>query len=210
MNNITMLKAGLFGLAVFCTALPANAFSVLQPGFTTGLPLYAVFPQGVYLINVLQYGERNSTPESDLFSEAPFFFYQSPFVIAGAHINMQFAPSYAVTRVGGAAAKQGFYNTYFGIGGSWDLGNGWYIGNRFAGWIPQKGPEAYDFGDFETRLGVTYLKNGVNFTVNAVLGFPVPSGYKTAPNAFNLDTTLSKRIPGYAHSSASFCGCIRT
>lgn len=192
------------GLTSVGTAMSAHAFSFLQPGFTTGLPLYAIFPEGLYLINVPQYGVRNSKPSFDLAADSPFFFYQSPFDIGGAHLNMQFSPTYTISRVAGVATARGFYNTYFGIGASWDLGNGWYIGNRFAGFIPQGGAEAYHFGDLEERVGLTYLKDGLLFTITAVLGEPIQSGFRTAPNAFNLDLTLTQQFGKWELGAVAF------
>jgi hypothetical protein len=54
--------ASLSGLALCTTTTASFANSELQPGITTGIPLGAPLPPGVFLVDLPNYGYRDATP----------------------------------------------------------------------------------------------------------------------------------------------------
>lgn len=173
----------------------AEADSVTQPGFTTGIPLYAPALEGLYLIAIPWISGIKSEPETTIKAGTPFLFYQSSLVIAKAKISAVLAPVYVdVTRKGGRHTR-GFYNTYVGAQATWDLGNHWGAGLRASGWIKQGGKLAKSFWTIEPRAGVTYFNGKTHFTANLIYGIPLQSdNRRTAPQYTNLDLTLTKSI----------------
>src|SRR6516225_10279806 len=60
--NSKWTKLAAVGVLSLCTAAPALAGSVTQPGETVGLNAGAPLPQGWYVINTVDWGCRNTTP----------------------------------------------------------------------------------------------------------------------------------------------------
>src|SRR5262245_25614203 len=61
--NSKWTKLAAAGALSLCTAVPALAGSVTQPGETVGLNAGAPLPQGWYAINTVDWGCRNTTPQ---------------------------------------------------------------------------------------------------------------------------------------------------
>ena len=60
--NSKWTKLAAVGVLSLCTAVPALAGSVTQPGETVGLNTGAPLPPGWYVINTVDWGCRNTTP----------------------------------------------------------------------------------------------------------------------------------------------------
>src|SRR5262249_47955429 len=60
--NSKLTKLAAAGALSLCTAVPALAGSVTQPGETVGLNAGAPLPPGWYAINTVDWGCRNTTP----------------------------------------------------------------------------------------------------------------------------------------------------
>src|SRR5262249_62402367 len=60
--NSKWTKLAAAGALSLCTAMPALAGSVTQPGETVGLNAGTPLPQGWYAINTVDWGCRNTTP----------------------------------------------------------------------------------------------------------------------------------------------------
>ena len=204
LRNHHLASAVLAATIYTVTAGPSFAFSLEPPGFTTGLPVYAQLPANLYLVDVPQYGVRDSHPSFDLGADSPFFFLASNVKILGAQLNVEFSPTLAFSRVAGGTRGVGLYNNYLGAGLSWDLGNGWFGGLRMSGWVPIDSPEGYNFGTLDERFGVTYLKNGTNFTANFILNEPLANGAQTYPQAVVLDLTLTQRFKQFEFGAIAF------
>ncbi len=171
----------------------AKADSVTQPGFTTGIPLYASAPEGLYVIGIPWISRVNSDPKTTTKAATPFIFYQSPLTIANAKISAVLAPVYVDFKAENGRRIKGFYNTYAGVQATWDLGNHWGAGFRASGWVKQTGKLAKRFWTVEPRAGVTYFDGKTHFTANVIYGIPLQSeSRQTAPEYANLDLTLTK------------------
>jgi hypothetical protein len=175
----------------------ALAGSSSAPGATTGLAVYAPLPEGLYLVNILNSGVRNTTPDVASSFYSPFFFYQSPLEFLGAKVSFIVAPTLFNVNVKGGPNLLGLYNTYFGSQLTWDLGGGFGAGYRLSGYVPAKGEVAFPYGTLEHRGGLSYVGNGWNLTANFQFGTPFndrTTGTLTAPNYLNLDLTATKRF----------------
>lgn len=172
----------------------ANAGGTSAAGYTSGLPIYAIFPKGLYYINQHQSNERevgniDIRTNTNIF----FFYYQSAWEVADGAVSFVVAPTVFDLTTTGGVHEVGFYNTYFASQISWELADGLYFGGRLGGYIPQEGDFALDYGTIEPRFGLTYLNGGWQATANFVFGMPVGgSGPDIAPNYFFVDFSVTK------------------
>ena len=201
------IRAGL-ALAA-CTALPqaAAAQSSTEPGFTTGIPLYAPqLPVGLYVDVVPDLSIRDTTPDTTFRAVAPFFVLQTPFTVARARIELVASPVYGDFKVGKGPRVSGFYNAYVGAQGTWNLGGNWGLGIRLAGWIPGGGKLASPHGTFAPRIGVTYYSPKEHFTASFERGFTFDAGSsrRTGGNYVNLDLTYTRTHNKLEYGVVSF------
>ena len=185
-------------------SVAAHAGSVNQPGFTTGVPVYGDFPEGLYLTNIPEYGVRDSKPSFTLAAYTPFFFFQSPFQAGPFNIALVASPIFLAEREAHVFHTDGLYNSYGGVQFTHQFGNGWGAGFRLGGFVPQHTSVGSGYGTFDTRFGVTYLKNGIDFTVNGNYGHPVAAYSDVAPDYLNLDITATKTFGKFEFGLVSY------
>jgi hypothetical protein len=180
------------GLAAFTA--PAHGQSSTEPGFTTGIPLYAPqLPEGLYVDLVPDISMRDTDPDTTFRAFAPFFVLQTPIEVADARIMLVASPVYGDVKVGNGPRISGFYNTYVGAQATWDLGDNWGLGVRLAGWIPGGGKLASPHGTFAPRIGVTYYSPKQHFTASFERGYTFGDGRgRTAGDYVNLDLTYTR------------------
>lgn len=173
----------------------AEAGSTTAPGFTSGLPIYAIFPEGLTLVNqtLMSFRDLPGGADARVNAEVPFFVYQSDWSVLGGKITLVFAPTISEAYVEGGARASGFFNTYGGVQINWQLADGLYAGYRFSGYLPQDGGTALDYGTIEQRAGLTYLKDGWQATANFMYGTPLDhkSG-KFAPDYGIVDWSVTR------------------
>src|SRR5439155_23239919 len=86
--NTKLLKLAAAGALSLCTAAPALAGSVTQPGETVGLATGAPLPPGWYAINTVDWGCRNTNPEQTCVGVTiPVIAWASPWTILGARLQ---------------------------------------------------------------------------------------------------------------------------
>ncbi len=196
------------GLAAALAALaaPANAQSSTEPGFTTGIPLYApALPEGLYVDVVPDISVRDTNPDTTFRAVAPFFVLQTGAKIADARVMLVASPVYGDVKVGNGPRIAGFYNTYVGVQGTWDLGDNWGLGVRLAGWIPGGGKLASPHGTFGPRIGVTHFTEASHFTASFERGYTFDTGKgRTAGNYVNLDLTYTRAHKNFEYGVVSF------
>lgn len=172
----------------------AQAGGTTAPGYTAGLPIYAIFPESFTLVNQTQMSFRNvNGNDVRVNAEVPFFVYQTDWNILGGKATLVFAPTLLEVGVENGPRTKGLYNTYAGFQVNWELADGLYAGYRFSGYIPQKGEVALDYGTIEHRAGMTYLKDGWQATANFMYGTPLShkSG-KLAPDYGIVDWSVTR------------------
>ncbi|GLK77293.1 hypothetical protein GCM10008171_25470 [Methylopila jiangsuensis] len=182
------------GLAFAAT--PAGAAGTTAPGYTTGIPVWAVAPEGLYYLNQTYSGFRE-VGGVDIRSNYNtfFFFWQTGAKFLGADIGLIAAPTIADVSIEGAGSDFGLFNTYFAAQLSWDLGDDLYVGYRLGGYIPQDEKLSLDYGTIEHRVGASYLGDGWNLTGNFMFGTPVgDKKLDLAPNYVIADLTATKKF----------------
>ena len=190
-------------------AASAHAAGTSAPGYTTGIPVWAIAPEGLYYLNQSYSGfrEPNGVDVRSNYNTF-FFFWQTGAKFLGADLGLIAAPTIGDVSVEGAGSDFGFFNTYFAAQLSWDLGNDLYVGYRLGGYIPQKNRLSLDYGTIEHRAGASYIGDGWDLTGNFMFGTPV-GDKKTdfAPNYVIADLTATKKFGKFeigpvAHYSA--------
>src|SRR5262245_25898170 len=87
-KKLTTLAAA--GLLSLCTAAPALAGSVTQPGETVGIAAGAPLPPGLYYVNTMDFGCRHREPELPNVCSAltiPVLAWSTPATILGARLQ---------------------------------------------------------------------------------------------------------------------------
>lgn len=188
--------AAALGVMITCgLSAEAQAGGTTAPGFTSGLPIYAIFPEGLTLVNqtLMSFRDLPGGADARVNAEVPFFVYQSDWNVLGGKITLVFAPTISEAYVEGGPRTSGFFNTYAGVQINWELADGLYAGYRFSGYIPQSGGTALNYGTIENRAGLTYLKDGWQATANFIYGTPLDhKDGKFAPDYGILDWSVTR------------------
>lgn len=183
--------------ATLAAAAPAAAGSTSAPGFTSGIPIFAIAPEGLYYLNQTQSSWREvGNVDVRIDSNVFFFFYQSPWTLAGGSLSFILAPSVVDVSTSPGSNEFSLFNTYGAAQISWQIADGLYAGYRFGGYIEQHGATALDYDTIEQRAGLTYLKDGWQATANFMWGIPVGDSLaaKAAPDYGILDWSVTKKL----------------
>src|SRR5438128_9065841 len=97
--NTKLMKLAAAGALSLCTAAPALAGSVTQPGETVGLNTGAPLDPGWYAINTVDWGCRNTNPQHTCTGlTIPVVAWSTPWTILGA--RLQFLGAWPAVEVG--------------------------------------------------------------------------------------------------------------
>lgn len=174
----------------------ASAGGATTPGFTAGLPIYALLPEGLYYINQTSSSWRDIDGlDVRVNANIFFFYYQTPWELLNGNLSFVVAPTVVDVTTSASPNDFGFYNTYLAAQLSWAVPgiDGLRVGYRIGGYVPQDGPVAFDYGVIEQRAGFTYLKDGLSILGNFIYGTPVgTSSNDVAPDYFVADFHVLK------------------
>ncbi len=212
----TMVKtavAGALMLGASSMAAHANGSvfpATAQTGETVGFSS-APLPEGVYFVNTLSWGVRNTNPDTKLLVDIPLIVWSTPWHILGAQVAFLGALPNAHVDVRGGVDNYGLYNPFAAAALSWDLGSGFSFTYR-SGFY-------FNAGDRDIRVHATtwrqdfsasYTGDGWNLTANLLWGITFDSSNgcagctgKTA-NGFNLDITATKTFGKWELGLAAF------
>src|ERR1700730_8948970 len=174
-SKLTKLATACF--LSLCTAAPALAGSVTQPGETVGLNTGAPLPPGWYAINTVDWGCRNTTPQHTCTGlTIPVIAWSTPWTIFGA--RLQFLGAWPAVEVGVQRNLPFDQGTYFNglynplVSGqlAWDLGYGWGFSYLLGAYIDYKSPVAWSDTSLNQRFALSYTANDWAATVNAIWG----------------------------------------
>jgi hypothetical protein len=194
-NVIKIAAAGAFMLGA--STMAAQAFpATAQTGETVGLARGAPLPEGVYFVNTLSWGVRNTNPDTKLLVDVPVIAWSTPWSVLGGNLQILGALPNAHVDVRGGVDNYGLYNPFAAAALAWDLGGG--FGFSYLSGI------YFNAGDKNIRVGATtwrqdfaisYTGDGWNLTANLLWGITFDTsryaGASTA-NGFNLDLTATK------------------
>lgn len=196
----SIVLLGLFAVGIVVTP-SASAGSIQQPGETSGIALGPPLPQGLYFVNFLNYGERQSNPRIDTTVDIPILLWSTPWMIAGGHVLLGVSTPAVNVGVHGSSGFGDWYypETIYGLG--WQITPQLSASLIGATYYPVKNDLTKALiGDRGTnRFGgaVTYTSDGWTFSAYTQYGIPYSSD-TTVPGGdhqwFNLDLTAMKAI----------------
>lgn len=219
---VTATALTVVGVARRCQA--SEDFQPFLEGTTTGTPVGALPPPGLYLTNqfVLSNsgvvrGAGNSTTRLYTLqaSYAPTLLWVTGKKLLGAQYAVMLTQPFAwrneshVPGVPGTTATgTAFFNTIITpVALSWDLGHGWFLGSSATVYLPdgtrsyldgQPTPHNYanDFWTLEPNLAVSYLADGWDVTVNNVFDFNTtnPRTHYRSGDGYYADFTAAKSV----------------
>jgi hypothetical protein len=195
---------------------PVLAGSVTQPGETVGVAAGAPLPPGFYFVNTLDWGCRNTTPESTCVGvNIPVGAWSTPWYLFGARLQFLVAAPWVEAGVNNVTYFESMYNPLVSGQLAWDLGNGWGFSYLLGAYIDVHGQAAWSSTSLNQRFALSYTGYGWNLTANLIWGIqfdhvtdrPQLSGCPVTPvspfpfvsqgcnpDFINLDLTATKKF----------------
>ena len=200
-------------------AAPALAGSVTQPGDTMGSPSGAPAPQGIYLVDQINWGCNKATPRVCVQTDIPIAAWSTPWTILGGSLLFATAPTTEVdVSIHNTHHATGLFNPFVAGELAWDLGHGFGFSYLLGTYVDIDSPVAYSSTSLNQRFGLSYLDNGWNLTENTIWGinfdhatskpqgFPCPGSFAVGcnPNFVNVDLTATKRFGNWEFGPIGF------
>ncbi len=186
-----------------CMVPLAHAGSQLLPGISTGLPLGAPLPPGIYSVTQLNYGWRGSSPTVGVGVGIPsWLIWSTPWTVAGGRLLLDTVTAVANVDVKGYHGYTGAGNTYIDAQLKWDLGGGLSAGVQSGVFLPVRNDltslgVTRNFYSLMEIAAVTYEHNGWEFDATGIYGTGKHGselGENAAPQWTNFDLTAFKRV----------------
>jgi hypothetical protein len=204
----TTLSAA-FALSLSATVSGALAGSVTQPGETVGLAAGAPLPEGVYFVNTMDWGCRNSDPSVCAGVAIPVLAWSTPWTFLNARVQFLVATPVIEVGVHNADYNYSVYNPLLAGQLAWDLGNGFGFSYLLGAYFDVRTELAWSSTSINQRFGLSYTGNMWNITANVIWGIhtdsvtsrpqispcPAPfSGFGCNPDFINVDLTVTKKF----------------
>ncbi len=202
MKLSTKIAASLFAIALSIGGA-ANAGSELFPGISTGIPLGAPLPTGVWGVGIVTNGSRDLGPVNlDVNAAAPWIIWSTPWKIAGGTVLLDTVTPYVDVNVGGNGVASGWGNTFVNAQVKWDLGKGLFGGFQGGVYLPTSSDVGNDFSSFQGVAAMSYLGGGKDLSATLVYG----TGNKShlAPDWMNLDLTATQKFGKWELGATAF------
>jgi len=208
----TIVKTLAAGTMLAASTVTAFAGSELFPGISTGIPLGAPLPEGVYVIGIPTWGSRTTSPRTDVFAAAPaWLIWSTPWTIFGGRLLFDTVTPYVDARVPGVIHRSGFANTLLDAQLKWALGDGFFGGIQTGVYLPVKNElvdigVAHDWSAFQGVAAFSYLKDGWNLSSTFVFGtgHDALPGDDPAPSWVNVDLTATKKFDKFEVGAVAF------
>ena len=173
-------KLATAGALSLCTAVPALAGSVTQPGETVGLNAGAPLPQGWYAINTVDWGCRNVNPQHVCTGltipviawSTPWTFFGGRFQLLAAWPAVEVGVQRTSSPVGTLQGDyfNGMYNPAVFGQLAWDLGYGWGVSYLLGAYFDYSSPVAWSDTSLNQRFAISYTANDWALTANVIYG----------------------------------------
>jgi hypothetical protein len=191
MKLSTKIAASIFAIATTFGGL-AQAGSELFPGISTGIPLGAPLPQGVWGVGIVTTGTRDVGVDVNVNAAAPWIIWSTPWTLAGGRVLLDTVTPYVNVDVAGTNVAKGWANTFLDAQVKWDLGKGLFGGVQAGVYLPTTSETGQDWSSFQTVGAISYLAGGKNLSATAVYGTGKEA--EGVPAWFNLDLTATQKI----------------
>jgi len=211
--------AGALLAGVVATEASANGSvfpATAQTGETAGLARGAPLPEGVYFVNTLSWGSRNTNPDTKLLVEIPVIAWSTPWSIFGANLQILGALPMAHVGVAGGVNAEGLYNPFLGATLAYDLGGGFGV-SYTSGIYFNAGDRviAINATTWRQDFAVSYTGDGWNLTANLIWGITFDSDNRCriggvqscngkTNNGLNLDLTATKTFGKWEIGAVGF------
>lgn len=210
MKSVKKILLG--GAMLAASTVSALAGSELFPGISTGIPLGAPLPEGIYSITIPSYGSRSTTPRTEVGAGAPsWLIWSTPWTIAGGRLIFDTVTPYVDARVPGVIHRSGFANTFLDAQLKWDLGNGFFGGFQSGIYLPVKNELndlgiAHNWSAWQGVAALSYLKDGWNLSSTLIVGtgHDALPGSDPAPSWFNYDLTATKKFDKFEVGAVAY------
>lgn len=192
-------------LGTSLAAPPASADSQLPPGISTGIPLGAPLPEGVYFVPISFYGSRTSTPEVSVGGVAPWVIWSTPWTIGGGRLIIDTVTPYVDVKVKGTPIHlHDWSNTNLTAALKWNLGGGLFGGFAGGVYFPTRSDTGHDWAAFQGHAALSYLADGWNISGTAIYGTGHSTGVDRKPDWVNLDLTATKKFDKFEFGAVGF------
>src|SRR5215467_12267372 len=185
--NSKWAKLAAVGVLSLCTAAPALAGSVTQPGETVGLNTGTPLAPGWYAINTVDWGCRNTTPQHTCTGlTIPVVAWSTPWTIFGGRV--QLLAAWPAVEVGVQRSLSvnpdlnlpgtyfnGMYNPAVFGQLAWDLGYGWGFSYLLGAYFDYHSPVAFSDTSLNQRFALSYTANDWAATANVIWGIHTSS-----------------------------------
>lgn len=202
MTSITKVAAA--ALALGLAAPAAEAGSELFPGISTGIPMGLPLPEGVYVISIPTYGERDGDPRQNITAIAPaWLIWSTPVTIAGGRLLLDTVMPFANIDIDGGPTFTGFTNPIIDAQLKWDLGGGFFGGFQTGLYLPVDSEVGREGIAFQGLAALSYFTADWNITTTLIYGTG-EEGAGGAPAWFNADFTLVRKFGQFQFGAVAF------
>lgn len=207
MMKTTKTLAAMAVAGSFLLSLPASeayAGSELMPGISTGIPLGAPLPEGLWSITIPTYGSRDSDPNVDIGAVVPaWLIWSTPYTLGGGVIMLDAVMPYVNVDVDNGPTFSGMANAFIDMQVKWDLGNGFFGGFQSGIYLPISSDVGYNFVSWQGIAALSYLKDGWDLSSTFIYGTG-SQGFDGGPAWFNVDLTATKKFGQFEIGAVGF------
>lgn len=207
MITTTKTLAALAVAGACLTGMPltgAHAGSELMPGISTGIPLGAPLPEGLWSITIPTYGWRDSEPNVDVGAVVPaWLIWSTPWTLGGGVIMLDTVMPYVNVNVENGPEFSGFVNPFLDMQVKWDLGNGFYGGFQSGIYLPIRSDVGSNYVAWQGIAALSYLKDGWDLSSTFIYGTG-SEGVEGGPAWFNVDLTATKKFGKFEIGPVAF------
>lgn len=201
----TLAAAAVAGALLTGLPVPrAQAGSELMPGISTGIPLGAPLPEGLWSITIPTYGTRDSNPNVDVGAVVPaWLIWSTPYTLAGGVIMLDAVMPYVNVNVDNGPTFSGMANAFIDMQVKWDLGNGFFGGFQSGIYLPIRSDVGDNYVAWQGIAALSYLKDGWDLSSTFIYGTG-DQGSDGGPAWFNVDLTATKKFGKFEIGAVGF------
>ena len=180
---------GAVAFGVLATMSSSYAGTVQQPGETMGLAVGAPLPEGIFAVDLENYGKRDGAA-SRLGVNIPLIVWATPFMFMDSRVQVLYAAPFI--HQDGAVNRTDFYSQLFGVQLAHDFGNGFGASILVGVRTPDTAFNP-DYTSADIRPAFSYTANGYNLSATFAYGGQFGRSTRKA-DAVSVDMTATKKF----------------
>ena len=202
-----LAAAGVAALSLCVSATASFAGMVAQPGETMGLAVGAPLPEGVYGVDLEDYGHRDNT-NGRVGVNIPLLVWSTPFTVLDSRVQVLYAAPF-IHQDGlpgpGESSRLDFYSQLLAVQLAHDFGNG-FGASLIAGVRSPDVAFNADYTSADIRPAISYTANGYDLTATFYYNGTFGNSARRS-DAVNVDFTATKK---FGKLEAGFVGYAST